>query len=146
MDAIQIPVTLSPHIVDNKPRGYYILGQRLFPRGAPELRKDQFVGFNGSLIISIARHNTWNSILAMGLYASRLHNRNITWLGEAMVYPMSKGFRIYVPGTTLKPSSAGKKIETIGVFRMHEFCGVEPLFYLEIPKINADILLGKEQL
>jgi hypothetical protein len=153
MNPIRIPITLSQHIVGGKPRGFYLLAQRLFPNGAPILRKDQFVGFNGSLIVTVARHNAWDSLLKLGVYADIVEiNKHVIWFERAALYPMSKGFRMYIPGTVLTPTMFQQpvhesKIETTGIFHKHDFCGgVEPLFYLEIPLISADVLLGRKQL
>lgn len=152
MNPIQIPVTLSPHGVDGKPRGFYLLAQRLFTKGSPILRKDQFIGFNGSLIVTVARHNAWDSLVKMGVYAHLLDSTRVFWYDKAALYPMTKGFRMYIPGTVLTPGmfqspAVVSKIETTGIFRKHDFYGgIEPLFYLEIPLISGDVLLGRKQL
>lgn len=148
MNQIKIPVSLSPHIVAGKPRGYYLLAQRLFPNGAPILRRDQFAGFNGCLIVTVARHNKWNTFFDMCIQVRKLHEQAISWFGSTKLYPMNKGFRMYIPGSILKPPSAdSKKIETIGIFRKHEyFGGVGSLYYLELQEFTAEVLLGKKKL
>lgn len=148
MNPIRIPVTMSPHIVDGNPRGYYLLAQRLFPNGAPILRKDQFVGFNGSLIVTVARHNTWDTLMDMNVYARDIGKNTAAWFGKTKLYPMNKGFRMYIPGTILKPPSAEAVCkQTTGIFSQFRFYGgVDDLYYLEIPSIGGDVLLGRKEL
>ena len=148
MEPVRVPVTLSPHIVNDKPRGYYLLAQRIFPQGAPILRRQQFVGFNGRLIVTVSRHRTWDNFLKMGIHARELDGQAITWLDQCKLYPMAMGFRMYIPGTILKPASAGsEKVESIGILREQKWGGnTASTFYLEIQKIDADILLSRKEL
>jgi len=146
---IRIPVTLSPHIVKGKPRGYYLLAQRLFPNGAPILRKDQFVGFSGGfMVITVARQNTWNTLMHMAIYASDVYGEIFAWLDSCKLYPMNKGFRAYIPGTILRPPSAGsKKVETFGLFQKTAFGGdVADMWYVKVPDVSAEVLLGSKRL
>ena len=143
---IKIPITLSPHVVGDKPRCYYLLAQRLFPNGSPILRADQFIGFSdGSLILSVDRHNTWNTLFEMMLHTMDIKEPRFIWLAKAKLFGMAKGFRAYIPGTILKPTSAESgKINATGIFTNITFGeGISPLFYLKIPIITADILLGR---
>lgn len=146
MEPIRIPVTLSPHIVKSVPRGYYVLAQRLFPNGAPILNKSQFVGYNGQLIISVDRENRWDSLLKMAIYANMVGGEPTTWLDTSNLWPMSMGFRTYIPGTVLKPTETSKKVEMTGVFRCHDYYGgAASLYYLQLP-IGPNILLRRETL
>ncbi len=63
MEPIKIPVTLSPHYGDKGPKGFYILAQRLWPEGAPILNKVQWVGYFGTLIVTVQHPGEWNSLL-----------------------------------------------------------------------------------
>jgi len=142
MKPIQIPVTLSPHFGGGKPKGYYLIAQRLFPDGAPILSKHQFVGFDGSLVVTVQHPGEWDTVLKMAIYVSKLEDEPTTWLSKAHLYPMPMGFRMYIPGTVLKPKSAEvQKIETIGVF-----CKWGLVYYVYVPKISGEILLGRKEL
>jgi len=141
MNPIKVPVTFSPHIVGGKPRGYYALAQWLFPNGAPILQRRQFAGYNGQLLITVEKPMECKTLLHMALKVSTLQNTPIMWLGACKVYHMSRGFRAYIPGSILCPPSAeSEKIETHGFFRRHG-----DLFYMEFPKVSAEVLLGKER-
>lgn len=147
MNPISVPVTFSPHIVNGKPRGYYLLVQSLFPNGAPILRRDQFVGFmGGHLIVTVSRHHTWNTLFRMAIHP-QWDEHSVTWLDSCKLYRMSKGFRMYIPGTVLCPTSAeSKKVETMGIFKKWTYGGgIEPMFFVELPVVSAEVLLGKER-
>ena len=139
-EPIKIPVTLSPHYGDKGPKGFYILAQRLWPGGAPILNKQQWVGFFGSLIVTVQHPGKWDTLLKMGIYAGNLEDRNVQWLDKGSLYPMSMGFRMYIPGRLLKPKSRDR-IETIGIFRK-----CREIYYLEVPKLSAEVLLGRQVL
>lgn len=140
MELIKIPVTLSPHYGDKGPKGFYILAQRLWPGGAPILNKMQWVGYFGTLIVTVQHPGEWNSLLKMSIYAGELDGRNVHWLDKGSLYPMSMGFRMYVPGRILKPKSKDR-IETIGIFRK-----CRDIYYLEVPKLSGDVLLKRKKL
>ena len=57
---------------------------------------------------------------------------------------MAGGFKVYLPENILKAKEPGR-IEGTGIFRKHKSPGFE-VFYLEIPKITADVLLGRKEL
>jgi len=145
--SVRIPVTLSPHIVNGQSRGFYLLAQKLFPNGAPTLSKQQFIGFNGQLIVTVEHDRTWDTLLKIALHASKLNDESVTWLTPTPIYPMPKGFRAYIPGTIIKPASAGvEKVEGIGVFRRAVFGVSKDVYYLEILKLSAEVLLGRKEL
>lgn len=147
MQPIKIPISLCPHIVEGKPRGYYLLAQWLFPKGAPRLVKQQFLGFNGQLLVTVEHDGTWDSLLKIALFVENLNGKRVTWLTKTPIYTMPLGFRAYIPGTILKPISADvAKITTTGVFKKESFGVSKDLYYLEIPKITAGILFGREEL
>ena len=142
MKPIPVPISLSPHIVDGKPRGYYIIAQRLFPKERPILFRQQFVGFTQNLVFTIAHPGKWDTLLKMAIYVPHLEPASVSWLSATKMYPAGTGVRIYLPGTILKPTTAGvKKVETMG-----SLCRVGDIYYLDIPKLNADILLGRKEL
>ena len=137
MGPIRIPVTLSPHICGGSPRGYCVLAQRLFPNGAPILAKAQWMGFQDGLIITVDHPAECDTLLKMAIRFP-----SVTWLAPAKLWPMSKGFKSYIPGTILKPESAeASKIEVTGVFQQKE-----GLFYLSIPALDGEVLLGRKAL
>jgi hypothetical protein len=142
MNDIRINVTLSPHVQKGKPSGYYVLAERLFPRGAPILAKKQFVGFSDGLIVTVSHPVVARSVLSMAVHVPRLAGNPVTWLSEAHLYPMSLGFRAYVPRKVLKAQSAEvPRFITTGVFR-----GEGNLFWLWIPAVSGDVLLGRKEL
>jgi hypothetical protein len=142
MNLIRIPVTLSPHIVKGSPRGYYVLAQRLFPNGAPILAKAQWIGFNGALVITVEHPHEWDSLLKMAVKCPDFIEGRVSWLAPAKVWPMSKGFRTYIPGTILKPKPAeASKVESMGTFQQ-----VGSIFYLSIPAIDGEVLLGRKEI
>jgi len=145
--SVRIPITLSPHIVNGKPRGFYLLAQRLFPNGAPTLTKRQYIGFNKRLLITVEHDRTWDTLLKVALHAGKLNDESVTWLTPTPIYPMPKGFRAYIPGTIIKPASAeSQKVEGIGVFRRAIFGVSRDVYYLEILKLTAEVLLGRKDL
>lgn len=150
MNPIKIPVTISPHIVNGKPRGYYIIAERLFTKGNPHLIRTQFVGHTqDGLIISVGRHIKWDTLYKLGIQVPHLEameQKRVIWLSPTKIYPFNMGFRAYIPGTVLKPESAeAKKIQTMGFFKRFQI-GTTDLLYLEVPLITPDIMLGKTKL
>lgn len=153
MNPIKIPVTISPHIVNGKPRGYYIIAERLFTKSNPHLIRKQFLGIARGLIISVGRDIHWDSLLKMSIHIPEVIYtiggcgiNKILWLSPTKIYPFNMGFRAYIPGTVLKPESAeAKKIQTMGFFKRFQI-GTTDLLYLEVPLITPDIMLGKTKL
>jgi hypothetical protein len=144
MECIRIPTTLSPHIVNGVARGYYVLAQKIFPDGAPVLRRAQFIGFCGNLILTFASPNEWDTLMKMGVQCQQLLDQPVSWLAASKLWPMAKGFRSYIPGSILKPRS-NLKITCTGIVKKHlHGAGVAPIFYLEIPSISADVLMGRD--
>jgi hypothetical protein len=142
MNDIRINVTLSPHVQKGKPTGYYVIAERLFPRGTPILVKQQFVGYSNGLVISVAHPPQVESVLGMGVICNLLSGRPVTWLSTAPLYTLPGGFRSYVNGRVLKPHSAeARKFTTTGIFR-----GYGELYWLEIPAVSGDVLLGRKEL
>jgi len=140
MEPIRIPVSLCPHVVKGKPRGYYVLCQRIFPRGAPILVKQQFVGFCGALVITANHPPQSDSVLKMAIYCPMLGGEGVTWLGGAPIYPMPMGFRAYVSRDILGPTTAeARKVETTGIFMRNG-----DVFYVKIPLLSGDVMLGRK--
>lgn len=144
MEAVKIPISICPHFSRGKPRGFYVLAKRLFPKGAPILMKQQFVGFNGFLFVTVAHPPMWNTTFKMAQAIKKLDERTITWLGSASIFPMAGGFKLYLPEHILKADKPGR-IEGVGIFRKYEALGFE-CYYLEIPKLSAKVLLGRTEL
>jgi hypothetical protein len=114
------------------------LAQRLFPNGSPILAKAQWIGFNGQCLILTVDYPFENdTLLKMAIRCPFA-----TWLAPAKLWPMSKGFKSYIPGTILKPESAeAAKIETTGVFTRYS-----GLFFLKILILDGEVLLGRKGL
>jgi len=144
MDAVTIPVSICPHFSQGMARGHYILGKRLFLNDQPILVKRQFVGFNGFLFVTVVHPNQWNTSFKIARHISQMDDRKIIWLGSVPLYSLPGGFKVYIPETVLKAEKPGR-IEGVGIFRKYQapgFC----CYYLEIPKLTAGVLLGKEEL
>lgn len=144
MEAIKIPVSICPHFSGGKPRGHYILAKRLFTKSQPILNKQQFVGFNGFLFLTVVHPNQWDTTFKMGFRVLKMDQQSIIWLGTTHLYPLKGGFKAYLPESILQAKEPGR-IEDVGVFRKFEAPGFE-IFYLEIPKLNAEVLLGRKEL
>lgn len=129
MDPVKITATLSPHKA-----GFYLLAQRLFIHGAPVLAKHQHIGHNGNLIVTVGFNGKWDTTLKMATQMNVLDGKTITWFDYGKLYPMSMGFRMYIPGRVLRPTSA-EKVVTPAIFR--KCCGV---FYLELQNVTTEIL------
>lgn len=144
MQPIHIPVSLCPHFSGGKARGHYLLAKRLFREGNPILVKQQFIGYNGFLFVTVVHPAQWNSTFKIATHIKELDGRGITWLGGCHLTTLTGGFKVYLPEYIMKAKEPGR-IEGTGIFRKHESPGFE-CFYLEIPKLSADILLGRTKL
>jgi hypothetical protein len=144
METVKITTSICPHFVKDEGRGHYIICRKLFRNGAPILAKQQFVGFNGFLFVTVGHPGEWNSVFKMSQYVTQLDGRPVTWLGSANLYTYSQGFRAYIPEYILKAKEPGR-IESVGIFRKHTAPKFE-IYYLELPKITAEVLLGRKEL
>ena len=144
MQPIHIPVSICPHFSQGKPRGYYILAKRLFREEAPILVKQQYIGYNGFLFVTVVHPAQWNTTFKMATHIKELDGQQIIWLGGTHLTTMTGGFKVYLREDIMKASKPGK-IEGTGIFRKHVSPGFE-CFYLELPKITGKILLGQEKL
>jgi len=143
---IRIPITLSPHIVNNKPRGYYLLAERLFLEDMPILTRKQFIGFDTSLLVTFAWPCGWDSLFKMNHYAGQCGERVIKWISECRLYPFSMGFRTYIPSNILSPSAGTKKIETTGIIEQLVTGKEGGVYFVRIPLLSVEIMLGKRKL
>lgn len=144
MEPVKIPISLCPHFSQGKPRGYYILAKRLFTEEQPILARRQYVGYNGFLFVTVVHPNQWNTTFKMVMNCSQMDSRSITWLGSVPIYLLRGGFKAYLPEHILKAKKPGR-IEGVGIFRKYTAPGFS-CYYLEIPKLTAEVLLGKEKL
>ena len=144
MRAVTIPVSICPHFCAGKPRGHYILAKRLFLSDQPILVRRQFVGYNGFLFVTVVHPNQWDTIFKIASHIQEIDLQSIIWLGTVRQHLMPKGFKVYLPETILKAKKPGR-IEGVGIFRKYEAPGFS-CYYLEIPKLTAGVLLGKEEL
>ena len=144
MEAVTIPISICPHFSQGKARGHYLLGKRLFLHGQPILVRRQYVGFNGFLFVTVEHPNWWDTTFKTACMIQEMDGQHIKWLGSVPLYQLKGGFKVYLPETILKAKKPGR-IEGVGIFRKYKAPGFE-CYYLEIPKLNADVLLGKEEL
>lgn len=144
MEPITIPISICPHFSQGKPRGHYILAKRLFLQNQPILVKRQYAGFNGFLFVTVVHPNLWNTAFKIAMNCSQIDGRSITWLGSVPLYAMKGGFRVYLPETIMKADKPGR-IEGVGIFRKYQTPGFN-CYYLELPKLTAEVLLGKAEL
>lgn len=144
MDSIKIPVSICPHFSGGKPRGHYILAKRLFTKSQPIIAKQQYVGFNGFLFVTVVHPNQWDTTFKMVCAVLEMDQQPVKWLGSVHLYPLKGGFKAYLPESILQAREPGR-IEDVGVFRKYVAPGFE-IFYLEIPKLTAEVLLGRMEL
>lgn len=144
MEAVTIPISICPHFSQGKARGHYILAKRLFLHEQPILVKRQYVGFNGFLFVTVVHPSEWDTTFKTAIQISQMDDRKVIWLGTANLYPLKGGFKVYLMESILKAKEPGR-IEGIGIFRKYKAPGFE-CFYLEIPKLNADVLLERKEL
>lgn len=110
----------------------------------PILRRQQYVGFNGFLFVTVVHPNWWDTTFKTAISIPQLDGRNIQWLGTVPLYRLKGGFKVYLPETILKAEKPGR-IEGVGIFRKYKAPGFE-CYYLELPKLTVGVLLGKEKL
>jgi len=144
MKPVIIPVSICPHFSQGKARGHYILAKKLFTQDQPILVGRQFVGFNGFLFVTVVHPNWWDTVFKIAKHISQMDDQSIIWLGAVPLYGLPKGFKIYLPETILKAKKPGR-VEGIGIFRKYEAPGFN-CYYLEIPKLTAEVLLGEKEL
>ena len=144
MEAVTIPISICPHFSQGKPRGHYLLAKKLFLNDQPILVRHQFVGFNGFLFVTVVHPNQWDTAFKIANRIRMMDDRRITWLGAVRQYSLSKGFKVYLPETILKAKKPGR-IEGVGIFRKYDAPGFS-CYYLEIPKLTAEVLLGRKEL
>lgn len=147
MEPIRITTTLSPHFSKGLPRGYYLVAQRLFPGGVPLLRKQQFLGFcGGSLVVTVGSPNHWDSIMKMSIHCQELIEGPVSWLDSCSIWAANKGFRAYISQKFLPAGANSKPVTGTGIFKLHTMANSAQIYYLEVPKVNSDILLGRKSL
>ena len=144
MEAVTIPISICPHFSQSKARGHYILAKRLFTKDQPILARRQYVGFNGFLFVTVVHPNQWDTTFKVASRIRMMDDRSIIWLGTVPLYGLRGGFKVYLPETILKAKKPGR-IEGVGIFRKYKAPGFG-CYYLEIPKLTASVLLGKEEL
>jgi hypothetical protein len=144
VEPVTIPISICPHFSQGKPRGFYLLAKRLFRYEQPIIYKQQYVGFNGFLFVTVVHPADWTTAFKTAYRIQRMDGRSIIWLGSVNLYPLKGGFKVYLPETILKAKEPGR-IEGVGIFRKYKAPGFE-CFYLEIPMFTAEVLLGKEVL
>jgi len=144
MEPVTIPISICPHFSQGKPRGHYLLAKRLFLNDQPILVRRQYVGFNGFLFVTVVHPNQWNTTFKIASQISQMDDRKIIWLGSVPQYSLPGGFKVYLPETVLKAKKPGR-IEGVGIFRKYQAPGFV-CYYLELPKLTAAVLLGKEEL
>jgi len=144
IEPIKIPISICPHSSAGKIRGWYVLAKRLFRGDDPILFKHQFLGFNGNLIVSV-QQAAIRSLFQMATKYPKLEDRDITWLGKVSLFRLKGGFKVYIPGEYLEVENP-TRVETVGIFRCHTAYNRKLFYYLEIPAITAEVLLGRKAL
>ena len=144
MEPVTIPISICPHFSQGKARGHYLLAKRLFLQDQPILVRHQYVGFNGFLFVTVVHPNQWNTIFKIASQIPQIDDRKIIWLGTVPIYGLKGGFKAYLPETILKAKNPGR-IEGVGIFRKYEAPGFT-CYYLEIPKLTAEVLSGRKEL
>lgn len=144
MEPVKIPISICPHFSQGKPRGHYILAKRLFSGSVPILVKQQFVGYNGFLFVTVARPPESDTTFKIANRIQKMDGRNIIWLGTAHQYPLPGGFKTYLTEDIMKAKKPGR-VEGIGIFRKYTAPGFD-CYYLEIPKLTGEVLLGRGEL
>ena len=144
MEPVTIPISICPHFSQGKPRGHYLLAKRLFLTEQPILARQQYVGYNGFLFVTVVHPNQWDTVFKIASHISTMDDRSIIWLGAVRQHLMPKGFKVYLPEHILKAKKPGR-VEGIGIFRKYEAPGFS-VYYLEIPKLSAGVLSGREEL
>ena len=145
MEPVTIPISICPHFSQGKGRGHYILAKRLFlGEDQPILVRQQYVGFNGFLFVTVVHPNWWDTTFKTACMIQEMDKQPIIWLGTVPLYGLRGGFKVYLPETILKAVKPGR-IEGVGIFRKYKAPGFD-CYYLEIPKLTAEVLLGKEEL
>ncbi|KKN56261.1 hypothetical protein LCGC14_0574060 [marine sediment metagenome] len=120
------------------------MAKRLFLTEQPILVRQQFVGFNGFLFVTVVRPPENNTTFKIAQRIQVMDDRSIIWLGSVHQYLLRGGFKVYLPEHILKAEKPGR-IEGIGIFRKYEAPGFS-VYYLEIPKLTGGVLLGREEL
>jgi len=144
MEPVTIPISICPHFSQGKPRGHYLLAKRLFRNEQPILVKQQFVGYNGFLFVTVVRPPGSDTTFKIANRIQVMDGRSIIWLGSVHQYLLRGGFKVYLPEHILKAKEPGR-IEGIGIFRKYQAPGFS-CYYLEIPKLSAEVLLGRKEL
>jgi len=144
LNPVKIPLSICPHTSAGRVQGWYVLAKRLFAEDDPVLFKHQFLGFNGNLIISVQQAEI-RSLFQMATKYPKLEDRDITWLGKVSLFRLKGGFKVYLPWEYLEVENP-KRIETVGIFRCHIAFDRKLFYYLEIPAITAEVLLGRKEL
>jgi len=144
---IKIPITMTPHVQKGKPTGYYLIAQRLFVKPV-ELVRAQFVGYSDGLALTVGgiERFQWDTVLKMAVKLPLLDGKPVNWLSSIALYPSAGGFRAYIPGPVFRPESVEEPpTHLIGEFSS---CPVADatLYYLRVPMLSGDVLLGKKRL
>ena len=121
-----------------------MLAKRLFTQDQPILVRRQYAGYNGFLFVTVVHPPDWTTTFRTAIRISEMDGRSITWLGSVPLYGLKGGFKVYLPETILKAKKPGR-VEGVGIFRKYTAPGFS-CYYLEIPKLTAEVLLGKAEL
>lgn len=94
--------------------------------------------------MTVVHPNQWDTTFKIASIVQEMDDRKIIWLGSVHQYLLPGGFKAYLPEHILKASKPGR-IEGVGIFRKYKALGFE-CYYLEVPKLTGEILLGKKEL
>lgn len=145
---IRITVAMMPHIQKGKPTGYYLFAERLFNKPV-ELGRRQFAGYSDGLILTVGglEHLGWDTTLHMAINLPVLGGKPVTWLTGVAQYKSPGGFKTYLPGKQLlMPTSAEEGTTHIYGEFMDVPVGDDRLYFLKVPLLNGDVMLGRKKL
>jgi len=144
---VRVPITMSVHVQQGKATGYYLIAKSLF-RQKVVLGRRQFAGYSDSLILTVGgiEHFEWDSVLKMAVNLPVLGDRPVNWLMPISQYASPGGFRMYLPGKLLMPTSAEETMTNLYGEWEKVTVADTTLYYLRVPLIGGDVLLGRRKL
>jgi len=92
----------------------------------------------------MAHPSEWDSLVKVAVYAPVLGGKPVSWFSTVQQYLQGTGVRFYLPGSVLRPASAGS-IEMMGDLCKASY-GSGDVYYISIPRIDGDIILGRREL
>ena len=98
------------------------------------------MGFNGFLFVTVVHPYQLDTTFKIANKFREMDGRQIVWLGTSRLYSLPGGFKTYLAEDILQAKEPGR-IEGVGIFRKFQ-----NIYYLEVPKLSAEVLLGRKEL